>query len=98
FYDLLLRTQPSPVVSLNRAVAVSMVEGPERGLALIDQLAASGDLHEYHLLHAARADMLRRMGAFAEAGVGYKRALDLVTKDGERRFLERRLREVGAKE
>jgi RNA polymerase sigma-70 factor (ECF subfamily) len=95
FYDLLLRTQPSPVVSLNRAVAISMVDGPERGLALVNELAAAGDLDEYHLLHAARADLLRRMGSFNEAAKSYRRALALVTNDSERRFLERRLHEVG---
>jgi RNA polymerase sigma-70 factor (ECF subfamily) len=94
FYDLLLRTQPSPVVSLNRAVAVSMVEGPEQGLALVEELAAEGDLDEYHLLHAARADLLRRIGTMDEAAKSYRRALSLVTNDSERRFLERRLHEV----
>src|SRR5258708_19163940 len=64
-YDLLERLQPSPVVSLNRAVAVAMVEGPQAALALIDALAAAGDLDEYHLLHAARADLLRRAGSAA---------------------------------
>ena len=95
FYDLLLRAQPSPVVSLNRAVAISMVFGPERALALVDELAAAGHLNEYHLLHAARADMLRRMGARDEAAKSYERALSLVSNDSERRFLQRRLREVG---
>ena len=93
-YDLLERAQPSPIVSLNRAVAVAMVDGPQWGLALIDGLAASGDLEDYHLLHAARADLLRRMGLSEEAAQNYSRALALVTNDSERRFLERRLREV----
>jgi RNA polymerase sigma-70 factor, ECF subfamily len=93
-YDLLERLQPSPVVSLNRAVAVAMVEGPTRGLALIDALAASGDLEDYHLLHAARADLLRRIGSSTEAAKSYTRALATVTNESERRFLERRLREV----
>lgn len=93
-YDLLERVQPSPIVSLNRAVAVAMVEGPRPALALIDALAATGDLDGYHLLHAARADLLRRLGSFAEAAQSYARALELVTNDRERRFLERRLREV----
>jgi RNA polymerase sigma-70 factor (ECF subfamily) len=93
-YDLLERIQPSPIVSLNRAVAVAMVEGPGPALAILDALAASGDLDNYHLLHAARADMLRRMGAATEAARSYRRALELVTTDSERRFLERRLREV----
>lgn len=93
-YDLLERLQPSPVVSLNRAVAVAMADGPRRGLALIDALAATGDLEGYHLLHAARADLLRRIGSSSEAAKSYERALALVTNDSERRFLERRLREV----
>ncbi len=93
-YDLLERVQPSPIVSLNRAVAVAMVEGPEPALALIDAVAATGDLDEYHLLHAARADLLRRIGSTVEAGKSYERALTLVTNESERRFLERRLREV----
>jgi RNA polymerase sigma-70 factor (ECF subfamily) len=93
-YDLLEREHPSPIVSLNRAVAVAMVDGPLPALALIDRLAATGDLDNYHLLHAARADLLRRAGANAEAAKSYARALDLVTNDSERRFLERRLREV----
>ncbi len=94
FYDRLARLQPSPIVSLNRAVAVAMAEGEERGLELIDEIAASGELDEYHLLHAARADVLRRMGSHNEAAMNYQRALELVTNDSERRFLERRLREV----
>ena len=93
-YDLLERVQPSPIVSLNRAVAVAMVDGPQSGLALIDELVKSGDLDTYHLLHAARADMLRRAGAGAEAAKSYAQALALVTNNSERRFLERRLREV----
>jgi RNA polymerase sigma-70 factor (ECF subfamily) len=93
-YDLLDRLQPSPVVSLNRAVAVAMVHGPRPALALIDALAASGDVDGYHLLHSARADLLRRAGSFEEAAESYARALTLVTNDSERRFLERRLREV----
>jgi RNA polymerase sigma-70 factor, ECF subfamily len=93
-YDLLERLQPSPIVSLNRAVAVAMADGPRSGLALIDVLAATDDLANYHLLHAARADLLRRLGSQAEAADNYQRALALVTNDRERRFLERRLREV----
>jgi RNA polymerase sigma-70 factor, ECF subfamily len=92
-YDQLERLQPSPIVSLNRAVAVAMVEGPQPALAIIDALAA-GDLKNYHLLHAARADLLRRMGSAEEAASSYRRALALVTNDSERRFLERRLREL----
>ena len=93
-YGVLDRVQPSPIVSLNRAVAVAMVDGPRPALALIDALA--DDLERYHLLHVARADMLRRLGAPAEAAKSYTRALELVTNDAERRFLERRLREAQA--
>jgi len=93
-YDILERLQPSPIVSLNRAVAVAMVDGPRPGLALIDALAATGELESYHLLHAARADLMRRIGSVEEAAKSYRRALELVTNDSERRFLERRLREV----
>jgi RNA polymerase sigma-70 factor (ECF subfamily) len=95
-YDLLERLQPSPVVSLNRAAAVAMVEGPGPALKLIDELAADGDLDRYHLLHSARAELLRRLGSPEEAAKSYARALSLVTNDAERRFLERRLREVAA--
>jgi len=94
FYDVLERVQPSPIVSLNRAVAVAMVDGPRPALALIEALAATGDLDEYHLLHAARADLLRRIGSTKEAAKSYESALALVTNESERRFLERRLREV----
>jgi RNA polymerase sigma-70 factor (ECF subfamily) len=93
-YDVLGRLQPSPIVSLNRAVAVAMVEGPGRALELIDELAAAGDLADYHLLHSARAEMLRRLGRKADAAGAYARALELVSNDSERRFLERRLQEV----
>lgn len=93
-YDQLENVQPSPVVSLNRAVAVAMADGPRAGLAMIDSLAAANDLDDYHLLHAARADLLRRLGLFDESAKSYARALALVTNDSERRFLERRLREV----
>src|SRR5213083_1127176 len=97
-YDVLERLQPSPIVSLNRAAAVAMVEGPRPALALIEALAAAGDLDRYHLLHAARADLLRRIGSSAEAAKSYARALALVTNDAERRFLERRLREVDGRD
>jgi RNA polymerase sigma-70 factor, ECF subfamily len=96
-YDLLERLQPSPIVSLNRAAAIAMVAGPRPALALVDELATAGDLDRYHLLHAARADLLRRLGSSAEAAKSYARALALVTNDAERRFLERRLREVQGK-
>jgi RNA polymerase sigma-70 factor (ECF subfamily) len=92
-YDVLEGVQPSPIVSLNRAVAVAMAESPQTGLALVDAIAAGNDLDNYHLLHAVRADLLRRVGSSAEAAKSYERALAL-TNDSERRFLERRLREV----
>ena len=91
-YGVLDRLQPSPSVSLNRAVAVAMVDGPHAGLTMIDALASSGALDTYHLLHAARADLLRRLGATAEAAEAYARALALAGNESERRFLERRLR------
>jgi RNA polymerase sigma-70 factor (ECF subfamily) len=93
-YDVLERQDPSPIVSLNRAVAVAMAEGPRRGLALIDAIAAAGALDDFHLLHAARADLLRRLGSPLEAAASYTRALALAANDNERRFLERRLRET----
>jgi len=91
-YDRLERLQPSAIVSLNRAVAVAMVDGPGAGLALMDTLA--GELSGYHLLHAARADLLRRLGASADARRSYERALVLATNESERRFLAKRLNEV----
>ena len=94
-YDLLAQVMPSPIVSLNRAVAIAMAQGPKRALELIDELAATGELEDYHLLHAARADMLRRLGDNKEAAESYEVALNLATNDSERRFLERRLLEVG---
>jgi RNA polymerase sigma-70 factor (ECF subfamily) len=93
-YTQLERLQPSPIVSLNRAVAVAMADGPRAGLAILDTLVAANHLDDYHLLHAARADLMRRIGFFDEAAKSYARALMLVTNDSERRFLERRLREV----
>jgi RNA polymerase sigma-70 factor (ECF subfamily) len=93
-YTLLESRQPSPIIALNRAVAVAMADGPGSGLVLIDQLAVSGELSSYHLLHAARADLLRRLGSKAEAAKSYSEALALVTNESERRFLELRLREV----
>jgi RNA polymerase sigma-70 factor (ECF subfamily) len=93
-YDALALVQPSPVVSLNRAVAVAMAEGPQRGLDLMKELAAASDLENYHLLHAARADMHRRLGSNPEAAEEYQKALALVTNDSERRYLEKRLKQV----
>ncbi len=92
-YDLLMQVTPSPVVALNRAVAVAMRDGPEAGLALIDELLGRGDLADYHLAHAARADLLRRLGRPADARAAYQRALALTQQEPERRFLERRLAE-----
>ncbi|MBV9771354.1 MAG: RNA polymerase subunit sigma-24, partial [Bryobacterales bacterium] len=93
-YDALLRKHPSPVVELNRAVAIAMAEGPAPGLKLIDQLEARGVLAGYHLLPAARADLLRRQGRYREAAEAYRQALLSVTNDPERRFLNRRLNEL----
>ncbi len=93
-YDLLERAQPSPVVSLNRAVAAAMVHGAGKGLELIDGLSVTGELDQFHLLYAARAELLRRLGSTVEAAKCYRRALALVTNESERRHLERRLREV----
>jgi RNA polymerase sigma-70 factor, ECF subfamily len=92
-YAQLARFDPSPVVELNRAVAVSMAEGPEAGLDLVDRLE-SGRLEDYHLLHATRADLLRRLGRDEEAAVAYRRARELAANPAERAFLERRLREL----
>ena len=97
-YDMLQQLQPSPIVQLNRAVAVAMAQGPRTGLQLIDGLAASNDLENYHLLHAARADYLRRMADFPEAEKSYQRALELATNESERRYLQRRLKEVRGQE
>ena len=95
-YALLLRLHPSPVVALNHAAAVAMGERLDRSLRLIEQLEATGELSGYHLLPAAKADILRRLGRRPEAAAAYERALELVTLDAERRYLERRLREVGS--
>ena len=93
-YDQLERVQTSPVVSLNRAVAIAMAGSTRQALVLIEALASTSDLESYHLLHATRADLQRRLGLREEAAKSYQRALALVTNDSERRFLERRLREV----
>ena len=93
-YDVLERAAPSPVVGLNRAVAVAMRDGPSAGLALIDAILARGDLADYHLAHSARADLCRRLGKNAEARASYQRALALARQEPERRFLERRLGEL----
>jgi RNA polymerase sigma-70 factor (ECF subfamily) len=93
-YDVLLRAEPSAVVELNRAVAVAMRDGPEAGLKLVDAILARGELADYHLAHAARADLCRRLQRTAEARAAYTRALDLTQQEPERRFLERRLGEM----
>lgn len=97
-YDLLARIDPSPVVALNRAVAVAMCDGAAAGLALIDAILNNGDLHEYHLAHAARADLCRRLGRTQESRAAYERALELTRQEPERRFLARRLNELFEKE
>jgi RNA polymerase sigma-70 factor (ECF subfamily) len=94
-YDLLAQAQPSPVIELNRAVAVAMRDGPEAGLSRIDALLSRGELADYHLAHSARADLLRRLGRSAEAAASYRAALSLARQEPERRFLEKRLAELG---
>jgi RNA polymerase sigma-70 factor (ECF subfamily) len=93
-YDVLALTNPSPVIELNRAVAVAMRDGPAAGLALIDAILDRGDLADYYLAHSARADLCRRLGKTAEARASYQRALALTRQEPERRFLERRLRDL----
>lgn len=93
-YDVLLRANPSPVIELNRAVAVAMRDGPAAGLGLIDAILAAGELNHYHLAHAARADLCRRLGRTTEARTSYQQALSLTQQEPERRFLERRLAEL----
>jgi RNA polymerase sigma-70 factor (ECF subfamily) len=93
-YDVLLRVVPSPVVELNRAVAVGMRDGPEAGLVAVDSVSANGELDGYHLFHAARADLCRKLGRRDEARESYQKALNLTQQEPERRFLEKRLREI----
>jgi RNA polymerase sigma-70 factor (ECF subfamily) len=93
-YDQLLRIQPSPVVQLNRAVAIAMRDGPEAGLALIDALLDHGELANYYLAHSARADMYRRLGRTAEARSSYEKALALTQQEPERQFLQERIRQL----
>src|SRR5207253_3167485 len=92
-YQALWEMTPSPVVALNRAVAVAMAEGPAAGLLLVDEIVESGQLEDYQWLHSARADLLRRLYRRAEAAESYRRALSLATNPIDRRFLERRLEE-----
>jgi RNA polymerase sigma-70 factor (ECF subfamily) len=96
-YDVLLRMEASPVVELNRAAAIAMHNGPEMGLALVDAILGRGELADYYLAHSARADLCRRLGRTEEAIAAYERALALTTQAPERRFLERRLAELGAR-
>ena len=93
-YDLLMRADPSPIVALNRAVAVAMRDGPAKGLELVDALLEGGELADYHLAHAARADLCRRLGKSSEARASYEQALALTKQEPERRFLEKRLAEL----
>lgn len=93
-YDLLMRAAPSPVVELNRAVAVAMRDGPAAGLALVDAILTRGELADYHLIHATRADFCRRLGQAADARISYERALALTKQEPEQRFLEKRLAEL----
>lgn len=93
-YGLLLRIEPSPIVELNQAIAVAMRDGPEAGLKLIDDILGRGDLADYHLAHAARAELCRRLNRTADAKAAYERALALVRQDPEKRFLQRRLRDL----
>jgi RNA polymerase sigma-70 factor (ECF subfamily) len=94
WYDLLLQAEPSPIIELNRAVAVAMRDGPAAGLVLVDGILARGDLEDYHLAHAARADLCRRLERTAAARASYQRALELARQAPERRFLEKRLAEL----
>jgi RNA polymerase sigma-70 factor (ECF subfamily) len=93
-YDALVGLDPSPVIELNRAVAVAMRDGPEAGLGLIDAILARGDLLEYRLVHAARAELCRRLGRTSEAKAAFERALALARQEPERRFLEKKLAEL----
>jgi RNA polymerase sigma-70 factor (ECF subfamily) len=93
-YDLLMQADPSPVIELNRAVAVALRDGPQAGLALVDAILERGELADYHLAHAARADLCRRLGRTAEARASYERALALTRQEPERRFLEKRISEL----
>jgi RNA polymerase sigma-70 factor (ECF subfamily) len=93
-YDQLLRIQPSPVVQLNRAVAIAMCDGPEAGLANIDALLGQGELADYYLAHSARADMYRRLGRAAEARSSYEKALALTQQEPERQFRQERIRQL----
>lgn len=94
-YDLLLKVTPTPVVELNRAVAVAMSDGPARGLALVDEIRRRGELEDYYLAHSARADLCKRLGKTSEAVNSYRRALSLARQEPARRFIVQRLQELG---
>ena len=94
-YDVLLRIEPSPVIELNRAVAIAMRDGPAAGLALIDAILARGELTEYHLAYSARGELCRRLGRTADAKAAYERALGLAKQETERRFLQKSLDKLG---
>jgi RNA polymerase sigma-70 factor (ECF subfamily) len=93
-YNQLIRIQPSPVVHLNRAVAIAMCDGPEAGLAHIDAVLGHGELTNYYLAHSARAEMYRRLGRTAEARASYEKALSLTQQEPERQFLQERIRQL----
>ena len=93
-YDLLMKVEPSPIIELNRSVAIAMRDGPLAGLQLIEDILARGDLADYHLVYSARADLCRRLGRMEEARASYKRALALTRQQPERRFLEQRLADL----
>ena len=93
-YDVLLRVEPSPVIELNRAVAIAMRDGPAAGVDLIDAILARGELVEYHLAHSARAELCRRLGRTSDARIAYERAIALARQEPERRFLQKRLAEL----
>jgi RNA polymerase sigma-70 factor (ECF subfamily) len=96
-YDVLLKAEPSPVIELNRAAAIAMRDGPEAGLDLIDKILATGELADYYPAHSARGELCRRLGRVSDARTAYKRSLELVTQEPERRFLERRLTELDSR-
>jgi RNA polymerase sigma-70 factor (ECF subfamily) len=93
-YRELMRLNPSPIIALNHAAAVTMLEGPEAGLRLIEGVGRSGKLENYYLFHAARADVLRRLKRFAESTTAYERAIELTTNEVERRYMRRRIEEI----
>ena len=93
-YDVLLRMEPSPIIELNRAVAVAMRDGPAAGLALVDAILGRGDLADYRLAHATRADLCRRLGRVPEARAAYEKALAMTRQEAEQRFLKKRLAEL----